>query len=227
MKEFIRKYFPLHMHVPVLMLIISNLGIYYGAKVINELLGRTYLDMTGVLELATPTLPGFSFVYVAAFPFWYISYYLLCRHSRELCCNLVFTDVLAKILCGVIFILIPTTNVRPVLADRGLSNALLGIIYANDTPVNLFPSIHCLESWLLYKYIRDLKECPKWVKISIFVLTIAICMSTVFIRQHVWIDVFAGIFVAEFCRAIAPLIFRENSAVLVLQRKISHRLQRS
>lgn len=206
MKEFIKKNFPGYLIMPVLILIVSNLGVYYGAKVFNELLGRPYLDMTGTLEIATPVIPMFSLFYVAAYPFWYISYYLLCRKSKELCYNIVLTDVLAKIFCGLIFILIPTTNVRPEIANTGIPEFIMNFVYSHDTPHNLFPSIHCLESWLCFAYINDLKDCKWPIKAFSFIMALGICLSTVFIRQHVWIDVFAGVIIAEGFRVLVPYL---------------------
>lgn len=59
MKEFIKKNIPSYLIVPVMILIISNLGVYYGAKVVNELIGRPYIDITGTLDMATPVIPMF------------------------------------------------------------------------------------------------------------------------------------------------------------------------
>lgn len=196
MKALINKYLPKYLIVPVLILIVSNLLVYYGTKLINELAGRTYTDMTGAIDRATPVLPWFVLFYVAAYPFWYLSYYFICRKSKELCYKVVIADVAAKLFCGMIFLIIPTTNVRPVLAETGFENALLNLIYANDTPTNLFPSIHCLESWLCFLYIKDVKDFKPGVKIFAFIMAVGICLSTVFTRQHVWVDVLAGVAVA-------------------------------
>ena len=199
------------MFVPIVILIVSNLVVYYGSKEINEMLARPYIDMTGVLEAATPVIPAFAVVYVAAFPFWYISYYLLCRSSKKLCYEIVLTDVIAKIFCGFLFVMIPTTNIRPEVTGSGIGEMFLRYIYLTDTPYNLFPSVHCLESWLVFSYIRDSRaKLP--VKIAVFILAVAICLSTVFTVQHVWLDVIAGILTAEFFKAFVPYIIGVFSA---------------
>lgn len=199
------------MFVPIVILIVSNLVVYYGSKEINEMLARPYIDMTGVLEAATPVIPAFAIIYVAAFPFWYISYYLLCRSSKKLCYEIVLTDVIAKIFCGFLFIMIPTTNIRPEVTGSGIGEMFLRYIYLTDTPYNLFPSVHCLESWLVFSYIRD-SRAKLWIKIAVFILAVAICLSTVFTVQHVWIDVIAGILTAEFFKAFVPYIVGVFSA---------------
>lgn len=214
MKSFIKKYLPTYLFVPIVILIVSNLVVYYGSKEINEMLARPYIDMTGVLEAATPVIPAFAIIYVAAFPFWYISYYLLCRSSKKLCYEIVLTDVIAKIFCGFLFIMIPTTNIRPEVTGSGIGEMFLRYIYLTDTPYNLFPSVHCLESWLVFSYIRD-SRAKLWIKIAVFILAVAICLSTVFTVQHVWIDVIAGILTAEFFKAFVPYIIGVFSATKV------------
>lgn len=212
MKAFFKKNFPPEVLNPLLILFGVNCGVYYGAKMINILLGRTYVDMTGALDMATPVIPWFVFIYVAAFPFWYISYYFIVKSSRENCRNLLIADISAKLLCGLIFVLIPTTNVRPELASGGVDNWILNLIYTLDQPNNLFPSIHCLESWLCFAYIRDLKGCKWYVKLGSFLMAVAICLSTVFTRQHVWVDVVAGVMVAEFFRVFVPYVAGDAEA---------------
>lgn len=202
------------MFVPIVILIVSNLVVYYGSKEINEMLARPYINMTGVLEAATPVIPAFAIIYVAAFPFWYISYYLLCRSSKKLCYEIVLTDVIAKIFCGFLFVMIPTTNIRPEVTGSGIGEMFLRYIYLTDTPYNLFPSVHCLESWLVFSYIRD-SRAKLWIKIAVFILAVAICLSTVFTVQHVWIDVIAGILTAEFFKAFVPYIIGVFSATKV------------
>ena len=197
LKEKLKAFLPPYAVVALSILIVSNLGVYYGARLINELLDRPYLDMTGAIDRAIPVIPAFSIIYVAAFPFWYVTYFVICRSNRERCIRLVSADVAAKLLCGVLFILIPTTNVRPVLADSGFGNWLLGLIYASDAPDNLFPSIHCLESWMCYLAIRNEEKVPVWVKDSALILALLICLATLFTKQHVLVDALAGLVIAD------------------------------
>lgn len=206
MKTFIKKYLSRDLVIPMLILILSNLIIYGGTKYINELLGRPYIDMTGALDLAIPVVPEFTFVYILAYPFWYLSYYFLILKNRDMTRNIVITNVSAKLLCGLLFILVPTTNIRPELTGNTAAEWILNIIYSLDTPHNLFPSVHCFESWLCFTYIRDAKCCNRCLKIAVFVLTASICFSTVFTRQHVLIDVLVGVLIAEIARKLLSIV---------------------
>ena len=197
-KEACRKFLPPYAVTALALLVISNLVVYYGARMLNAWLNRPYLNMTGALDGLVPAVPAFSIIYVIAFPFWYITYFLICRSDRERCWRLVVTDVAAKLLCGVIFILVPTTNVRPEITGSGLGEMILNMIYASDAPDNLFPSIHCLESWICFLAIRDEEKVPAWIKTAAFVLAFLICLSTLFTKQHVFVDMIAGVMIADF-----------------------------
>lgn len=63
----------------------------------------------------------------------------------------------------------------------------------NDAPYNCFPSIHCLSSYLLYLAARKSPNLKRWVVVCIGVIVWSIIISTVFVKQHVVMDVFAGI----------------------------------
>ncbi|MCR5768084.1 MAG: phosphatase PAP2 family protein [Lachnospiraceae bacterium] len=195
-REFISRLIPSYAVLPLIILIVSNIAVYYGTRLLNDILNRPYIDMTSKLDMRIPVIPGFSIVYVLAFPFWYITYFMILRSNPEKCRATVIVNVAAKLLCGVIFVLLPATNVRPVLTETNMFEKLLGIIYTMDAPDNLFPSIHCLESWLCFLFISDESDVHNGIKLVSMYLAIFICLSTLFTKQHVMIDVFSGVIIA-------------------------------
>lgn len=71
-------------------------------------------------------------------------------------------------------------------------------IYSIDTPTNVLPSIHCLNSIGIHIGIMKSEKLGqnKVVCISSLILAVSICLSTVFIKQHSILDVFAAIILA-------------------------------
>lgn len=61
---------------------------------------------------------------------------------------------------------------------------------------NLLPSFHCINSTLCYLGVAGRKELPKWYRIYSLVTTLLIYASTVYVKQHYILDVFAGIALA-------------------------------
>ena len=99
--------------------------------------------------------------------------------------------------CGVIFIILPTTNVRPELAMDSVWDVMLSIIYRLDMPYDLFPSIHCMASWFSCIAVRKNRKIPNWYKAFSVLMTVMVVISTLALRQHVWQDAAAGILLAE------------------------------
>ncbi|MBO4415312.1 MAG: phosphatase PAP2 family protein [Lachnospiraceae bacterium] len=190
------RFLPSFAIVPLIMLVLSNISVYYGARLLNAFLDRPYHDMSGIVDNAIPVIPGFAIIYLLAFPFWYISYFMICRSDPDKCRATVIVSVTAKLLCGLIFVMIPTTGPRPDVTGSGISGTLLGFIYAMDTPDNLFPSIHCFESVLCFLFINDEPKVHRSIKLSALVLAVLICLSTLFTKQHVLPDVLSGILLA-------------------------------
>ncbi len=85
-------------------------------------------------------------------------------------------------------------DLRPNLDTLGRSNIftrIMGWLYSTDTCTNVCPSIHAFNSIgaciAIYRS-RHLKE-KRTLRIGTLVLTILICMSTVFLKQHSIFDV--------------------------------------
>ena len=58
---------------------------------------------------------------------------------------------------------------------------------------NLLPSFHCINSTLCYLGVAGRKEIPKWFRIYSLVTTLLIYASTVYVKQHYFLDVVTGI----------------------------------
>lgn len=98
---------------------------------------------------------------------------------------------------SVVLFIFPTTLARPEVTGSGFCNDLVRFIYRMDAPVNLFPSIHCLESWCCIHAAFAMKKPPKWYRYATTVMALGVFASTLFVKQHVLVDVFGGIIVYE------------------------------
>jgi PAP2 superfamily. len=95
----------------------------------------------------------------------------------------------------VIFYFFPTTVVRPDVIGGGFFNYAMRVIYNTDNPYNCFPSIHVLNATLvsLFLFSKDKSNnFNAWAIIS----AVLINLSTMFTKQHVVLDVFAGVILA-------------------------------
>lgn len=195
MKEKSKKIIPKYAYIPLLTMLIMNILVYNGSKIFTNSL--YHYNASTFIDAYIPFLPIFISIYILAYVQWIVGYIVIAREDRNTCYHFCMAEIIAKLLCLFFFFVFPTTMVRPEVVGNGLWEVLTRFIYSVDAPVNLFPSIHCLESWLCFRGALHLKKVSKKYKIIMFVFTILVCLSTVFVHQHVFIDIIGGILVVE------------------------------
>lgn len=174
-------------------LLLLNCVVYWGAMAINS--RRELLDITTVFDRWLPFDSRWVVVYLGSYLFWAVNYILLSQGTDWY--RVMTAEIVAKLVCGAFFLLIPATNIRPENLGSGIWDRVMGAVYAMDQPTNLFPSIHCLESWICYRALGKRLDVPKWYRDFSAVFAVLVCISTLLTKQHVLADVLAGVFLAE------------------------------
>lgn len=180
---------------PLALALLVNSCVYMGIAQLRRFL--TFSSLETHLDTALPFLAPFVLFYVLAFVQWGLNYLLIARDSKELCYRFAFGNIIAKLICLFFFLLLPTTLARPEVTGTDLCSRLVRLIYTFDPPVNLFPSIHCLESWCCIRASFLLKKSNRAYQTATLIMSLGVFASTLFIKQHVIADVFGGIVVFE------------------------------
>lgn len=197
-KGFPKKYLPKWAILPLLSIVAVNCMVYWGSALLTS--NRCHFDFTFEFDRAVPLIPDFIWIYILAFPFWAVSYILAAQRGKETFYRFVATDLTVHLACFILFLLVPTTNVRPELAGSTIAEKMLQFIYNMDggtSPSNLFPSIHCYVSWLCYRGLNGAKEIPKWYQNFSLVFAVLVIISTQVLKQHYVVDAVAGIALVE------------------------------
>ena len=177
--------------------IVITLTLHFAAYFGTRLLPRNFLYLTSPLDEKIPFLPAFSIIYLLAYVQWIAGLILICRESPQACRTILGGEIIGKFFCLLFFIFLPTSLVRPEVTGSGFSAELLRLIYRLDQPDNLFPSMHCLESWTCFRSGAFLKKTPAWYQPVSLIFTLLVFASTVCLRQHVLVDIPAGMAVFE------------------------------
>ncbi len=209
MRHTLQQLFRTHRRTLLLLalIVLWNESVYYGGRL--SAAHRMHWDMTLPIDVRTPLLPWTVAIYFGCFAFWAVCYFRILSGPRTQALRFFLADVSAKAVCLVFFVALPTTNVRPAVVGTGVWETLLRLLYAIDAPNNLFPSIHCLVSWLCWVGLRGQKDCPAWGRWGALLGALAVCLSTLTTKQHVIADVLAAIVLAELCYALAGVWARK------------------
>jgi hypothetical protein len=186
---------PSYSYLPLFLVFFANLLAFYATRPLNT--GWTHYSLSLAADRQLPFIPFFILFYILAYFQWGLSYVLIARENRALCYRLVTANLIAKVLSAVIFLLLPTSMVRPEVTGTDLWSQLVRIIYTCDTPDNLFPSIHVLESWLCLRAAFMMKKPGRLYRVASVLMTLAVCASVLFVKQHLLLDILGGIVVME------------------------------
>lgn len=197
-----------------------NALVYLGSRLIT---GQWHhYDMTTRVDRLIPFLPWTVLVYFGCYLLWVANFFLCSTRGREERYRFFCADAMAKAVCLLIFILLPTTNVRPEVVGETGGDVLMRLLYRVDAADNLFPSIHCLISWLCWLGVKGKRDIPALYRHFSLAAAVAVCISTLTTRQHVIVDVVSGVLLAEVCYWIAgkAAVCRLYSAIILRLKRL-------
>lgn len=192
MKQFL---FPMHWMIPLGFTILMNTAAYNGVRLLVD--GKYHFNLSSPLDNLVPFMPQFIIVYFGCYIFWIVNYVMIAKEEKEASYRFFTADFYARLVCMLVFFFFPTTNTRPILVGNDFWTEAVRFLYTVDAPTNLLPSIHCMTSWFCYIGIRKREDIPGWYKVLSMVTAVAVFVSTLALRQHVLLDVAAGVLLAE------------------------------
>lgn len=203
MTKYIKKIIPLYGILPLLCCFGLNMIVYSGSMVICA--DWKHYDLTTSFDRMVPLEPAWMYIYFGCYIFWVVNYIMMARIHEDNPADFyrfVTTDMMSRIICGIFYFLLPTTNVRPDVIGNTFADSLLRFLYSIDQPANLFPSIHCLVSWMCYIGIRGNQKVPVWYRGFSCIFALLVVASTQTTKQHYIVDAVAGILIAEVLLAL-------------------------
>lgn len=148
-----------------------------------------------------PFIPGFVIVYVFSYAFWIFGPAAVSLTKKDNFINFCIGYTSALLIGFVILTALPTTmdhtpQIEILEKNGDFLSKLLLLVYSSDgnhQAMNLFPSFHCLISLYMYLGVARRKEVSLAFRIYSLVAVFFICLSTIFTKQHLFIDIPAGL----------------------------------
>ncbi|MBP1996343.1 phosphatase PAP2 family protein [Paenibacillus eucommiae] len=195
-------------YIPLLwILVIPVLNIFYG--ILNQG-GDNVSNLATPLDTIIPFAPAFIIPYLMWYPFIFGMLIVIFFRNRSSYYRVLLTLNLGLIVCYVIYYYFQTTVTRPPITDQGLLHSLVNLVYQTDGPYNCFPSIHVLTSYLIVKGTANAPNLSKAARWFIVLISWSIIVSTVFVKQHVWLDAAGAIVLTEILYFACGLWFRSQ-----------------
>lgn len=188
------KLFPSYAYLPLIITVLLHMAIFWGTKVIMA--SAVHHSIPVPFDDAIPFAPEWVTIYTATFIFWMLGLVVCMTRERELCFRMFTGLYIAELICAVFFIALPTVIDRPEAAGSLYYDRLLAQLYAADQPTNLFPSMHCMFAYMVFRGFM-IAKLDKPVVIGSGLFAALVCASTVFVKQHFLLDTFAGIILGE------------------------------
>lgn len=174
------------------LLILPIININY---ILAASMGNSAREIGFFLDGKIPFISLFIIPYIYWYPYILLGLIFILYKSRNKYLRVLLSIYVGMIVCYFFYYFFPVEIRRPYVADTNIFNKLVNIIYDNDRPVNCFPSIHVLNTYLIMRFTK--KEYNKaWFNYT-NIIGILIILSTVFIKQHYILDGLASIFLSE------------------------------
>ena len=191
-----------------------NYALYVAGPLLARLLGTeswAFAPKIPFIDDKFQLIPAFVIIYVVSYAVWVFGILAVSLTDRRNFLNYVIGLETSVLIGFMLFILMPTImdrvseGVLQKVQEPGVLNWMMKFIYAADGWEKgraLFPSFHCLMSIYCYLGIRKQNEISRGFKVYTVVMTILICLSTLYTKQHYIVDVIGGLGIPVICYAI-------------------------
>ena len=204
----------------VIFLILTQCLVFWATRI--PLLFMEKLELGTPLDALIPFRPAWISVYTLSFLSWVVTFALLFRQRKEHVYRNSAAYFVTLMLTGTLFLLVPGEIRRPEVTGTGLFPWLTRLIYAVDPPNNLCPSLHVICSYYCWRAVFGTEGIPRWYRRFNFVFLILVCCSILLVKQHVIVDIPAGILVSELPLQLAKK-YRWERAGYTIEKRIQNK----
>lgn len=193
--------------------------------VIAGALAKSGKDISLTLDKEIPYVSAFIFPYIYWYAFIFLGLIFILSKDRKRYLRSLMVIYISMCICYLFYYFYPVEISRPIISNNTLPNKIVNIIYEVDRPLNCFPSIHVLNTYIIMRFTR-MKDNKSWF-IYTGLMGILIILSTLFIKQHYVLDGIAAIFIAEIVIALTKKVEDKYiEKILNIPYKIGERIKK-
>ena len=171
------------------MLLIS----YFGNQLVYDLRGESGSQYPHVpLDDKIPLIPWFVYFYYLTFPLGLVTFFYVAYKDKKSLYDIFLTLCISFAISGIIYLVGQTEFIKPEFTPQTFTDKLVVWTWGSTNPVNCFPSQHCFMAFAIIIAVCSSKGLNIFYRLAAFAISIMIILSTVFIRQHFLLDIFAS-----------------------------------
>ena len=175
-----------------IILLLTIIALYFGVYRLVQTMNPVGINLAIGLDRYIPFIPEFAVIYLLHIPmiiFVFALYWNDYKAYRSMSLMLM-----AVILISItIYSAFQTEVLRPIVVSTDFFTRLTSTIYKYDMPNNSFPSLHVSLTATMSTFVY---EKDTIVGMFLIFVTFLIILSTVFIKQHVILDIIGGLMLA-------------------------------
>lgn len=217
------KHYKAHILPVIAIFTVPMLNIIY--TFLNSFNGIAY-NLGTKVDSIIPFVRFFIVPYNLWYPYIILSLLLLCFSDRKTFFKTIISIDLGLICCYIVYLTFQTTVPRPNIMSEDIFSKLVSLTYSLDAPYNCFPSIHVLTCYLLMKGFYRSATCRIITKTVVFSIGLTIILSTLFVKQHVILDILGAVMLGEITFYIAKYFTEESFVLWVKNQYASGKLKK-
>lgn len=140
------------------------------------------------LDDSIPLVPWFIYAYYLTFPVAIFTYFYLASKDKRALYDVFLTLVFSFLISGIIYFFFQSRMIKPDFTPNSFTGHLLVWTWNSTNPTNTFPSQHCFMAIAAFLACIRCKQMNKGFRIFGCICSVLIVLSTVFTKQHYWID---------------------------------------
>ena len=163
---------------------------------LTKIIEREPYNITTNVDKKIPYISFFVIFYVIWYALLILAPIIIIKLDNSNIKRYFFNYVMCSIISAIIYVAFPTIIIRQSNLSNDIFDCIVKFIYFVDTPaINCFPSFHVILCLLWIDFICLNKNINKKIRYVMLFINIGIILSTIFVKQHVLIDLIGSIIV--------------------------------
>lgn len=171
-------------------------ALYYGKLLMYKASNRINPDYHIIdmkIDDLIPFCKYFMFFYFTYYWFTQLQMYLVSYANKRKFYRMLIAAAASCVIANICFLIYQVKMIRPEITGNDPFDLWVKWIYKRDPKaLNCLPSIHAVMGVCMIIGGYKTEKFPKWFNITSIVFGVGCILSTVFVKQHYFIDMVAG-----------------------------------